>query len=84
MSVVFQKAYSYSLFNYDDSWYLTYLTGGPMEVGISVHLTKDEIALVSSDQTALESLIKKFKADSSLYKGRRIVPSVTSKGPPKL
>jgi hypothetical protein len=76
------KPYAYSLYNYNDKFYLIYLTGGPLEYGISIRLNKDEIEMVRDDQTKLEELIREFKSDSSLYEGRRIVPVVTSKEPP--
>ena len=84
MTIVFQKPYSYSLYEYDNSWYLTYLSGGPLESGVSVKLDSAEIERVRDDQSELEKLVKEFKADSSLYEGRRVSPVVTSKGPPEL
>ncbi|TMP16324.1 hypothetical protein CWC02_14265 [Pseudoalteromonas sp. S2721] len=82
MSVVFQKPYSYSLYVYDNVWYVTYLSGGPLESGVSIRLNSDEISLVHDNQTELEKLIKKFKKEPSLYAGREISPVVTSNGPP--
>lgn len=83
MTIIYQKAYSYSLYNYNDTWYLTYLTGGPLESGVSIKLTPNEIERVKGDQSELEVLIKEFKSNSSLYEGREISPVVTSKGPPE-
>ena len=82
MTVVFQKPYSYSLYDYDDVWYLTYLSGGPLEYGVSIKLNSEEIDRVRDNQAELEKLIKEFKHDRSLYEGREISPVVTSKGPP--
>lgn len=76
MSVVFQKSYSYLLIQDGRDWYLTYFTGGPVEIDICVKLSKEEIEAVSSDQKAVEELISRFKADRSLIEGRRVVPSV--------
>lgn len=83
MTVVFQKPYSYSLYDYDNVWYLTYLTGGPLESGVSIKLSSEEVCRVRNNQTELEKLIKEFKHDRSLYEGREISPVVTSKGPPE-
>lgn len=83
MTIVFQKPYSYSLYDYDDNWYLTYLSGGPLESGVSIKLNPEEVYRVRNDQGELEKLIKEFKHDSSLYEGREISPVVTSKGPPE-
>ncbi len=77
MNIIFQKAYSYLLIQDENSWYVTYFTGGPVEIDICVKLNEGEILQVSGDQKALEFLIKKFKSDRSSYEGRRVVPSVT-------
>jgi hypothetical protein len=82
MSIIFQKPYAYSLYNYNNKFYLTYLIGGPVEFAISIRLNENEVELVRADQLKLEELINKFKSDCSLYKDRRIAPIVTSKGPP--
>ena len=76
MTVVYQKAYSYLLIHDGADWYLTYFTGGPVEIDICVKLTEDEIKAVSSNQKAVEELMARFKADRSLIKDRRIIPSV--------
>ncbi len=76
MSVIFQKAYSYLLIQDGNDWYLTYFTGGPVEIDICVKLTEEEIKAVSTDQKATEELMARFKADRSLIKDRRIIPSV--------
>jgi len=76
MTVIFQKPYSYLLIQNKDDWYLTYFTGGPVEIDICVKLTDEEIDVVSTDQKAVENLMARFKADRSLIENRRIVPSV--------
>ncbi len=78
MSIVFQKSYAYLLITHGNSWYVTFFTGGPVELDICVKLTDDEIKLVKNDQKALEQLIARFNADHSLFAGRRIIPSITS------
>lgn len=82
MTIVFQKPYSYSLYDYDNAWYLTYLSGGPLESGVSIKLNAEEVSRVRDNQSELEKLIKEFKQDRSLYAGREVSPVVTSKGPP--
>lgn len=82
MSVVFQKPYSYTLYVYDNVWYVTYLTGGPLESGISIKLNSEEVCLVHDNQAELEKLIKKFKQERSSYEGCEISPVVTPNGPP--
>lgn len=77
MNIVFQKPYSYLLIQDESDWYLTYFTGGPVEIDICVKLTNEEIETVSLDQKAVEKLMARFKADRSLIEGRRVVPSVT-------
>ena len=76
MTVVFQKPYSYLLIQDKDDWYLTYFTGGPVEIDICVKLTEEEVDVVSTDQKAVESLMARFKADRSLIENRRVIPSV--------
>jgi hypothetical protein len=76
MSVIFQKAYSYLLIQDGNDWYLTYFTGGPVDIDICVKLTEEEIKAVSTDQKATEELMARFKANRSLIKDRRIIPSV--------
>ena len=77
MKLVFRKSYAYLLFSEGADWYLTYFTGGPFEVDICVKLSQQEITRVSGNQTELEKLIVEFKANPSLFDGRRIIPSVT-------
>jgi hypothetical protein len=45
MSVIFQKAYSYLLIQDGNDWYLTYFTGGPVDIDICVKLTEEEISM---------------------------------------
>jgi len=82
MAIIFQKPYSYSLYDYNNVWYLTYLSGEPLESGISIKLSFQEIERVRDNQAELELLVKEFKSDNCLYKGRRVYPVVTSQGPP--
>ena len=75
MKVIYRKAYSYILMNEGESWYLTFFTGGPVELDICVELTEVEAAKVCQNQEAVEELVRKFKSDRSSFEGRRVIPS---------
>ena len=76
MKVIFEEAYSYLLVQDGDDWYLTFVTGGPVELDICVKLDEDEIARVSGSQIETARLAQEFQQDRSRFKGRRVVPSV--------
>lgn len=76
MKVIFEEAYSYLLVQDGDDWYLTFFTGGPVELDICVKLDEDEIARVSGSQIETARLAQEFQQDRSRFKGRRVVPSV--------
>ncbi|WDE13514.1 hypothetical protein [Thalassomonas haliotis] len=76
MNIVSEKKYSYLLMEEDNEWYLTYLTGGAFEVDICVKLNNEEINKLKETPEFVGNLVENFKTDSSLYEGRRIIPSV--------
>lgn len=75
MSIVFKEPYSFLLIQNGSEWFLTYFTGGPIELDICVQLNEEAIKLASTSREATEVLMARFKADKSLTEGRRIIPS---------
>lgn len=76
MSIIFQKPYSYLLVQNESGWYLTFFTGGPVEIDICVALLDEEVRQVANSQAAVEELISKYKSNRQLIEGRRIIPSI--------
>jgi hypothetical protein len=76
MNIIFEEAYSYILVKDDQDWYLTFFTGGPVEIDICVKLTDAEIAKVSKSKNEAAKLAGEFQQDRSLFSGRRVIPSV--------
>lgn len=76
MKTIAEKAWSYVLFEADYGWVLTFLTGGPIEVGVSVLLNNDEIAQIKSDPSCIDALVEEFSRDRAAIADRRITPPV--------
>lgn len=76
MKIIFEEAYSYILVNDKSDWYLTFFTGGPVEIDICVKLTSEEIAKVCSSQIETAKLAQSFQQNRELFKGRRVIPSI--------
>lgn len=79
MKVVFSEPYSYLLVQEEGDWFLTFFTGGPVEIDICVKLTDEEIEAVSTSQVKTAQLVQAFQQNRSLFDGRRIIPSVAPK-----
>ncbi len=56
MQTIFQKAYDYILVKENDEWFLTFFTGGPVEIDICVKLNDEEIKKVSNSREETEKL----------------------------
>jgi hypothetical protein len=76
MKILEQKAYSYLLMEDDDEWYLTFFTGGPVEIDICVKLNQHERDDIRSGELATSALVQQFLSDRAKYESRRIIPSV--------
>lgn len=76
MKVIFEEPYSYILVQDGTNWYLTFFTGGPVEIDICVKLDEAEIAKVTNRQDETARLAQEFQQDRSLFQGRRVIPSV--------
>lgn len=75
MKVIFEKPYDYLLLEEDSQLYLTFFSGGPVEIDICVRLTEDEARSASQNVEGVEHLVEKFKTDKASYFGRRVIPS---------
>lgn len=75
MNVIFEKPYDYLLIEEDKIFYLTFFSGGPVEIDICVRLTEDEALVASQSAEDVERLVKKFKTDRAIYSGRRVIPA---------
>ena len=71
MKVVFQKAYDYILIEDIDGCFLTFFTGGPVEIDICVQLNDEEIRKVCNSQEETEKLVRLFMSDRRLFEDRR-------------
>lgn len=76
MKVVFKEPYSYLLVQDGNDWYLTFFTGGPVELDICVRLNEGEVLRVCDNQDEAARLAQEFQQDRSLFEGRRVFPSV--------
>jgi hypothetical protein len=76
MKILEQKAYSYLLMEDNDEWYLTFFTGGPVEIDICVKLNQHERDDIRSGELAASELVQQFLSDKAKYESRRIIPSV--------
>jgi len=76
MRVLDSEPYSYILLERGEEWILTFLLGGPIERDVSVRLTDTEIAAVEAGDSSAADIVETFRADSSTYEGRRIMPTV--------
>ncbi|MDG9670418.1 hypothetical protein ONV78_21955 [Hahella sp. CR1] len=83
LKLIFQEAYFYMLMQDEENWYLTFLSGGVGIYDTSVKLNEQEIARVRDNQVAAGQLAREFLQDSTLYQGRRIMPSIYPKQTPK-
>lgn len=77
MRVISAKRYSYFLLEdeSDETWYLTFFTGGPCEIDICVKLIEEEIKQLKENPELIFVLIESFKEDKFLYENRIITPS---------
>lgn len=76
MNVICEKPYQYLLVESEGEYFLTFFTGGPVEIDICVRLTDSEIKEVDENNGNVEKLVKLFKNNRSSFEGRRVIPSV--------
>jgi len=76
MRVIEQKAYSYLLMEDSNDWYLTFFTGGPVEIDICVKLNQQEIEGIKNGELTASTLVQTFLGDQTKYESRRIIPSI--------
>ena len=76
MRVIEQKAYSHLLMEDSNDWYLTFFTGGPVEIDICVKLNQQEIDGIKNKELTASTLVQTFLGDQTKYEGRRIIPSI--------
>ncbi|WP_163832520.1 hypothetical protein [Spartinivicinus ruber] len=79
MKVIYSQPYSYLVVEKDSSWYLTFFTGGPVEIDICVKLNDQEITESNNNKESVKTLIEKFKKSPDTYQGRRVIPLVYPK-----
>ena len=76
MKVIYEEAYAFILVKDVDDYFLTFFTGGPVEIDICVRLTPEEVEKVSVSKAETAKLVETFQQNRELYKERRVVPSV--------
>ncbi|HBO93621.1 MAG: hypothetical protein CMK83_13400 [Pseudomonadales bacterium] len=75
--VLYSKPYSYLVIEKDQDLYLTYFTGGPVEIDICVKLTKDEKSVIDKEgEVSITKIIEALKSDRNEMLSRRVTPSV--------
>lgn len=75
--VLYSKPYSYLVIEQDQDWYLTYFTGGPVEIDICVKLTKEERSTIDNEgEPSIVKIIEALKSDRNEMLSRRVTPSV--------
>ena len=75
--VLYSKPYSYLVIEQDQDWYLTYFTGGPVEIDVCVKLIKDErLAIDKGGDPSIVKIIDMLKSDRNEMLSRRVTPSV--------
>ena len=75
--VIYSKPYSYLVIEHENRWYLTFFTGGPVELDICVELNPEERRLIEDNgESQIQELISSFSKNRDSIKNRRIVPSV--------
>ena len=79
MNIIYQEPYSFILIEEANQCYITYFTGGPVELDICVKLTPDEAKLAAISKEETLKLVEKFKSDRNLMLARRIIPSIRPK-----
>jgi hypothetical protein len=80
MRVVKEVKWQYILMEDEGDYYLTFLSGGPVEIDYCVKLTPEERQRVEKDGADIQALIDELLADREKLHKRRIVPS---RWPPK-
>lgn len=74
---LYSKPYSYLVIEQDQDWYLTYFTGGPVEIDICVKLTKKERSTIDKvGEPSIIKIIEDLKSDRNEMLSRRVTPSV--------
>lgn len=75
--VVFSKPYCYLIVEKYDVWYLTFFSGGPVEIDICVMLTKEERSTIDKEgEPSIIKIIDALKSDRNEMLSRRVAPSV--------
>ena len=76
MQVVEENNFNYVLMKDGTGWYLTFLSGGPVEIDFCVKLSEEEIFAIRNKQKDVQQLIQSLQSDHDKLKMRRIVPSI--------
>lgn len=76
MKIIYSKPYAYLIVENGSDWYLTFFTGGPVEIDICVKLNEQEKNDIEKSDSSISLLIEKFRKDKDSYNGRRVIPSV--------
>jgi hypothetical protein len=76
MKIIQEVRFHYVLMEDADEWYLTFMSGGPVEIDFCVKLNSDEVRRIKNNSQAVESIISDLKADTDTLMQRRVVPSI--------
>jgi hypothetical protein len=77
MKVIDEKKYNYIVLSDDKNWYLTFLSGGPVEIDYCICLTESEIKDIQNG-LEVKKIIQKLQGDRDQLIKRRILPSIWS------
>jgi len=80
MKIIKEEKWHYIWMEDAGEQYLTFMSGGPVEIDYSVKLTPAELQRIEKDPQAIDALIRELLSDHGKLLQRRIVPS---KWPPR-
>lgn len=75
MTIIKLKPYEYILVSENDTLYLTFFTGGVVELDVCVRLSADEAEAAKENDENIKALITSFRKNRDLYQGRLVTPS---------
>lgn len=76
MRVIEEKKFYYVLMEDRLDWFLTFLSGGPVEIDFCVKLSENEIDAIKYKKKSVQDLIRNLQSDHDNLIKRRIVPSL--------
>jgi hypothetical protein len=65
--IISEARYSYILFERDDKWILTYLSGGSVEIDASICLSSNQISEIKNNRLSVEQFLAQVKVEPDNY-----------------